>query len=133
MVLTEYNPSGSRPNFFGRQHLPLTRDGHGCPKLNAQSFARMRNRQSVHKGAWMPEVERPEFRKDAKQAERSYGKCGGARRGDSAEKAVTVGWCDVLLKHYCFTAGHHFDEYRKLNLKNPQFTLMADFLCWEIL
>ena len=29
-------------------HLPLTRDGHGCPKLNAQSFARMRNQQSVH-------------------------------------------------------------------------------------
>ena len=27
---------------------PLTRDGHGCPKLNAQSFARMRNQQSVH-------------------------------------------------------------------------------------
>ena len=41
--------------------LPLARDGHGCPKLNAQSFARMRNRQSVHKGAWMPEVERPKF------------------------------------------------------------------------
>ena len=29
-------------------HLPLTRDGHGCQKLNAQSFARMRNQQSVH-------------------------------------------------------------------------------------
>ena len=29
-------------------HLPLTRDGHGCPKLNAQSFARMRNQQSVN-------------------------------------------------------------------------------------
>ena len=88
------NPSGSRPNFFRRQHLtfdkggkcvgdfrgivrfwkgwrgardggeaippvvarilsgdstsPLTRDGHGCPKLNAQSFARMRNQHSVH-------------------------------------------------------------------------------------
>ena len=28
--------------------FPLTRDGHGYPKLNAQSFARMRNRQSVH-------------------------------------------------------------------------------------
>ena len=42
------NPSGSRPNFFGRQHLTFGRDGHGCPKLNAQSFARMRNQQSVH-------------------------------------------------------------------------------------
>ena len=26
----------------------LARDGHGCPKLNAQSFVRMRNQQSVH-------------------------------------------------------------------------------------
>ena len=41
----------------------------------------LRNQQSVHKGAWMPEVERPEFRKDAKPTERSYGKCGGAFRG----------------------------------------------------
>ena len=85
------NPSGSRTNFFGRQHLtfnkggkcggakqgivlkislmvgrgsnhhhswlgltvqqnltPFFEGGHGCPKLNAQSFARMRNQQSVH-------------------------------------------------------------------------------------
>ena len=42
------NPSGSRPNFFGRQHL---------------TFDKGR--------AWMPEVERPEFRKDAKPTERS--------------------------------------------------------------
>ena len=34
-------------------HLPLTRDGHGCPKLNAQSFARMRNQQSVHMASVM--------------------------------------------------------------------------------
>ena len=32
---------GDRSSFFAR-------DGHGCPKLNAQSFARMRNQQSVH-------------------------------------------------------------------------------------
>ena len=32
----------------GDSTSPLTRDGHGCPKLNAQSFARMRNQQSVH-------------------------------------------------------------------------------------
>ena len=38
------NPFGSRPNFFGRQHL---------------TFDKGR--------AWTPEVERPEFRKDAKQ------------------------------------------------------------------
>ena len=52
------NPSGSRPNFFGRQHL---------------TFDKGR--------AWMPEVERPEFRKDAKPTERSYGKCDGAKQG----------------------------------------------------
>ena len=28
--------------------LTFFEGGHGCPKLNAQSFARMRNRQSVH-------------------------------------------------------------------------------------
>ena len=50
-------------------------------KMNAQSFARMRNQQSVHKGAWMPEVERPEFRKDAKPTERSYGKSDSVFRG----------------------------------------------------
>ena len=44
--------------FFGRQHL---------------TFDKGR--------AWMPEVERPEFRKDAKPTERSYGKCGGAKQG----------------------------------------------------
>ena len=39
--------------FSGDSTSPLTRDGHGCPKLNAQSFARMRNQQSVHKRARM--------------------------------------------------------------------------------
>ena len=34
-------------------HLPLTRDGHGCPKLNAQSFARMRNNRAfIWQGCW---------------------------------------------------------------------------------
>ena len=42
------NPSGRCPNFIGRQHL---------------TFDKGR--------AWMPEVERPELRKDAKQTERS--------------------------------------------------------------
>ena len=37
----------------------------------------------------------------------------------------------MLLKHYCFTTGHHFDEYRKLNIKNPLFTLMADFFVFS--
>ena len=52
------NPSGSRPNSFGRQHL---------------TFDKGRT--------WMPEVERPEFRKDAKPTERSYGKSVGGFRG----------------------------------------------------
>ena len=69
MVRMGNNPSGSRPNFFGRQHL---------------TFDKGR--------AWMPEVERPEFRKDAKQAERSFiGKCGGARRGDYCPFTIVVG------------------------------------------
>ena len=58
MVRMGNNPSGSRPNFFGRQHL---------------TFDKGR--------AWMPEVERPEFRKDAKPTERSYGKSDSAFRG----------------------------------------------------
>ena len=29
IVLTEYNPSGSRPNFFGRQHLTFDKGGKG--------------------------------------------------------------------------------------------------------
>jgi len=61
------NPSGSRPNFFGRQHL---------------TFDKGR--------AWMPEVERPEFRKDAKPTERSYGKCIGNFRGIVR---FWEGWC----------------------------------------
>ena len=53
------NPSGSRPNFFGRQHL---------------TFDKGR--------AWMPEVERPKFCKDAKPTKRSLkGKGGSAERG----------------------------------------------------
>ena len=34
--------------FSGDSTSPLARGGHGCPKLNAQCFARMRNQQSVH-------------------------------------------------------------------------------------
>ena len=33
----------------------------------------------------------------------------------------------VLLKHYCFTAGHYFDECRKLNIKNPLFIANGGF------
>ena len=76
------NPSGSRPNFFGRQHL---------------TFDKGR--------AWMPEVERPEFRKDAKPTERSYGKSVGGFRGivrfwarvandKNIKKAVTAYYCN---------------------------------------
>ena len=34
-------------------HLPLTRDGHGCPKLNARSFAgRKTNRAFIWQVCW---------------------------------------------------------------------------------
>ena len=33
----------------------------------------------------------------------------------------------ALLKNYGFTTGHHFNKCRELNIKNPLFTLMADF------
>ena len=67
MVRMGNNPSGSRPNFFGRQHL---------------TFDKGR--------AWMPEVERPEFRKDAKPTERSYGESDSVFRG-IVRSAVTMG------------------------------------------
>ena len=39
--------------FSGDSTSPLTRDGHGCPKLNAQSFARMRNNRAfIWQGCW---------------------------------------------------------------------------------
>ena len=44
--------------FSGDSTSPLTRDGHGCPKLNAQGLC-----------------------KDAKPTERSYGKGEGAKQG----------------------------------------------------
>ena len=80
IVLTEYNPSGSRPNFFGRQHL---------------TFDKGR--------AWMPEVERPEFRKDAKPTERSYGKSDSAFRGIVRKRRTrwdAVGAVKTLLLYY---------------------------------
>ena len=72
--------------FSGDSTSPLTRDGHGCPKLNAQSFARMRNQQSVHMARVIVLFE---------------GLCGKGGHG---------GEMLVLLKHYCFTAGRYFNE-----------------------
>ena len=40
------NPSGSRPNFFGRQHLTFDKGGKGVGVR--RGIVRMRNRQSVH-------------------------------------------------------------------------------------
>ena len=92
MVRIGSNPYGSRPSFFGRRHLTFDKGrawmleverpefrkdaklwafikGHGCPKLNAQSFAGMRNRQSVH----MARMRRKAMDStDAKQAETGF-------------------------------------------------------------
>ena len=38
----------------------------------------------------------------------------------------------MLLKRYCFTTEHHFDECGVLNIKNPLFMQMADFLFGEV-
>ena len=80
MVRMGNNPSGSHPNFFGRQHLTFDKGGKGVG--NFRGIVRKRRSQ---------------------------------RGGVGAVKA--------LLLYY----EHHFDEYRKLNIKNPLFTLMADF------
>ena len=57
----------------------------------------------------MPEVERPEFRKDAKPTERSYGK--NVVRSEGIVRKRRSRWVLwVLLKNYGFTTGHHFDE-----------------------
>ena len=50
--------------------------------LNSWLSKAQQQKLTFDKGrAWMPEVERPEFRKDAKPTERSYGKCGSAFLG----------------------------------------------------
>ena len=50
--------------------------------LNSWLSKAQQQKLTFDKGrAWMPEVERPEFRKDAKPTERSYGKCDGAKQG----------------------------------------------------
>ena len=83
MVRMESNPSGSRPNFFGRQHL---------------TFDKGR--------AWMPEVERPKAL-HGRKANRAF-----IWQEYSAERGIVrSGGCGgALLKHHCFTAEHHFNE-----------------------
>ena len=50
--------------------------------LNSWLSKAQQQKLTFDKGrAWMPEVERPEFRKDAKPTERSYGKSVGGFRG----------------------------------------------------
>ena len=76
------NPSGSRPNFFGRQHLTFDKGGKGVG--NFRGIVRKRR----------------------------------SRWGN-------VGAVKALLLYY----EHHFDEYRKLNIKNPLFIVNGGFLC----
>ena len=49
IVLTEYNPSGSRPNFFGRQHLTFDKGGKGVG--NFRGIVRKRRSQRGGVGA----------------------------------------------------------------------------------
>ena len=50
--------------------------------LNSWLSKAQQQKLTFDKGrAWRPEGERPEFRKDAKPTERSYGKCGSAFLG----------------------------------------------------
>ena len=53
IVLTEYNPSGSRPNFFGRQHLTFDKGRAWMPEVERPKFCRTQNKQSVHKARVM--------------------------------------------------------------------------------
>ena len=43
------NPSGSRPNFFGRQHLTFDKGRAWMPEVERPKFCRTQNKQSVHK------------------------------------------------------------------------------------
>ena len=42
------NPSGSRPNFFGRQHLTFDKGRAWMPEVERPKFCRTQNKQSVH-------------------------------------------------------------------------------------
>ena len=84
------NPSGSRPNFFGDSTSPLTRDGHGCPKLNVQSFARMRNQQSVHMARVIVLFEDSAVLQWLWERKGSVQREGQARQGHCAERGVIV-------------------------------------------
>ena len=43
------NPSGSRPNFCGRQHLTFDKGRAWMPEVERPKFCRTQNKQSVHK------------------------------------------------------------------------------------
>ena len=74
--------------------------------LNSWLSKAQQQKLTFDKGrTWMPEVERPEFRKDAKPTERSYGKSVGGFRGivrfwarvandKNIKKAVTAYYCN---------------------------------------
>ena len=82
-------------------HLPLTRDGHGCPKLNAQRLCT-----------------------DAKPTKRSFkGKCVGDFRGIVR---FWKGWRGIVVWQSLRLDGKKFDKskrwsYRKQNATKRQF------------
>ena len=47
------NPSGNRPNFFGRQHLAFDKGRAWMPEVERPKFCRTQNKQSVHKARVM--------------------------------------------------------------------------------
>ena len=76
--------------FSGDSTSPLTRDGHGCPKLNAQSFARMRNQQSVHMARVIVLFEDSAVLQWLWERKGSVQREGQARQGHCAERGVIV-------------------------------------------
>ena len=51
MVRMGSNPSGSRPNFFGRQHLTFDKGGKYC---GGSLYAVVMNRRNIRRGVGLP-------------------------------------------------------------------------------
>ena len=79
----------------------------------------------------MPKVERPEFRKDAKPTERSYGKCGSAFRGVVLGDIFHLsGGCRAQV--FC-VLWHIFDRLRRYNNRSCQKVEIAKQMSYDII